>query len=90
MKNQYFSVIEKNYMRKPYISTGNYIMNLSNFKKGDWYNIWSALFYNFIFKNKKIIEKTYYNNNLRYFKSLSNGEKQKIKKIAKSFIRSLS
>lgn len=74
-------------MRKPYISTGNYIINLSNFEKGDWYDIWSALFYNFIFKNQKIIAKTYYKNNLTYFKKLSNGEKQKIKKIAKSFIK---
>ena len=37
---------------KPYISSSNYILKMSNYKKGDWCEIWDALFWNFIDKNR--------------------------------------
>lgn len=73
-------------MRKPYISTDNYLMNLSNFPKGEWNKIWKSLFYNFINKNKKIISKTYYKNNLIYFEKLPKNEKNEILRISKQYI----
>ncbi|MBP1839572.1 cryptochrome/photolyase family protein [Formosa algae] len=33
---------------KPYISGSNYIMKMSNYKKGDWQNIWDGLFWRFM------------------------------------------
>lgn len=42
---------------KPYISSSNYIRNMSNFEKGDWCEIWDSLFWRFIFKHKKVFEK---------------------------------
>lgn len=43
---------------KPYISSSNYILKMSNYKKdGIWDTTWRALYYNFIFKNKDIIAK---------------------------------
>ncbi len=33
---------------KPYISGSNYILKMSNYKKGEWSDIWDALFWNFV------------------------------------------
>ena len=42
-----------NTMRKPYISTSNYIRNMSDYKNdGNWNEIWDALFYKFLSDNK--------------------------------------
>jgi deoxyribodipyrimidine photolyase-related protein len=37
---------------KPYISSSNYIFKMSNFKKGAWSEIWDALFWNFMNKQR--------------------------------------
>lgn len=42
---------------KPYISSSNYICKMSNFEKGNWIEIWDALYWRFIFKHKKQLEK---------------------------------
>ncbi len=33
---------------KPYISGSNYLMKMSDYKKGDWQKIWDALFWRFM------------------------------------------
>lgn len=38
----------ENAMTKPYISSSNYILKMSNYKKEDWVNIWNALFYGYL------------------------------------------
>ena len=40
---------------KPYISSSNYILKMSNFKKGSWCEIWDALYWNFIYQNQTTI-----------------------------------
>ena len=37
---------------KPYISGSNYILKMSNFKKGEWCDIWDSLYWNFIKRNE--------------------------------------
>jgi deoxyribodipyrimidine photolyase-related protein len=74
-------------MRKPYITTDNYIMKMGNFEKGEWNDIWTSLFYNFIDNNNDIMQKTPYGRNYVYFKKLSNDKKKKIKNQAKKFIK---
>jgi deoxyribodipyrimidine photolyase-related protein len=37
---------------KPYISGSNYLMKMSNFKKGDWQLIWDGLFWRFMDKHR--------------------------------------
>lgn len=37
---------------KPYISGSNYILKMSDFKKGDWCDIWDGLYWRFIYRNK--------------------------------------
>lgn len=40
-------------MQKPYISSSNYILKMSNYQKGEWCNVWDTLYHNFIKKHKK-------------------------------------
>ena len=47
-----FSYAWKPGSRKPYISSSNYILKMSNYKKDEWCNVWDILYRNFI-KNKK-------------------------------------
>ena len=37
---------------KPYISGSNYLMKMSNYKKGDWQESWDGLFWRFMHVNK--------------------------------------
>jgi len=36
---------------KPYISSSKYLIKMSNYKKGNWCEIWDALYWNFISEN---------------------------------------
>lgn len=40
------------FMQKPYISTSNYILRMSDYKRGPWCDTWDALFYSFLIENK--------------------------------------
>ena len=42
---------------KPYISSSNYILKMSNYKKGEWCKIWDALFWRFMDKNRSFFLK---------------------------------
>lgn len=42
---------------KPYISGSNYILKMSDYKKGDWSSIWDALYWHFILRKQKTIVK---------------------------------
>jgi len=46
---------------KPYITSSNYILNMSNYKKDNWCNLWDNLYYDFLKKNKdKLYKYRYY------------------------------
>ena len=42
---------------KPYISSSNYILKMSNYKKGNWCEIWDALFWNFMNNHRQFFLK---------------------------------
>jgi len=68
----YFST---NTMRKPYLSTSNYILKMSNYKKdGHWNEVWDSLFYNFLLDNKAKLKggAAFYLRNLTYIEKKSN------------------
>jgi len=46
-------------MGKPYFSSSNYILNMSDYKKAEWCSKWNALYYNFINTHQKILKKNY-------------------------------
>jgi len=46
-------------MTRPYFSSSNYILSMSDYKCGDWCIVWNSLYYYFIYKHKKIFKKNY-------------------------------
>ena len=42
---------------KPYISSSNYIIKMSDYKKGDWSDIWDGLFWSFMDKQREFFKK---------------------------------
>jgi len=40
---------------KPYFSSSNYVLKMSNYKKGEWSEIWNGLFWRFIHKHQKFL-----------------------------------
>lgn len=50
-------------MSRLYFSSSNYIKKMSNFKQNEWRIIWDVIYYVFIDKHKKILEKNYMNAN---------------------------
>jgi deoxyribodipyrimidine photolyase-related protein len=52
-------------MRRPYISSSNYVLKMSDYGKGEWSEKWDKLYYEFLKKNKEKLWKFRY-----YFRSL--------------------
>ena len=42
---------------KPYFSGSNYILKMSDIKKGEWCEVWDALFWRFMWKHKNYMKK---------------------------------
>ncbi len=42
---------------KPYISGSNYLLKMSDYKKGPWSDVWDGLFWRFLGKHKDLISK---------------------------------
>jgi deoxyribodipyrimidine photolyase-related protein len=47
-------------MRRPYVSSSNYILNMSNYKREEWCSIWDTKYRYFVDKNKKKLWKFRY------------------------------
>ena len=47
-------------MRRPYISSSNYILKMSDYIRGDWCDKWDELYHSFIHNNKKELYKFRY------------------------------
>jgi len=47
-------------MRKPYITSDNYLLKMSNYKKGNWSEEWKELYNKFLIKNKNKLWKYRY------------------------------
>lgn len=52
-------------MRKPYISSSNYILKMSDYEKGDWSEKWTEMYHAFLKKHRKKMLRFRY-----YFRSL--------------------
>jgi deoxyribodipyrimidine photolyase-related protein len=46
-------------MNRPYFSSSNYILTMSDYKKDVWCNIWDTLYYNFINSHRKMLKTNY-------------------------------
>lgn len=69
---------------KPYFSSSNYILKMSDYSKGDWCQVWDGLFYNFLSTHRKLISA---NPRLRVLiKNLDRLPKEKLREM-KSYIK---
>ena len=59
-------LLTRPYVDKPYISGSNYILKMSNYKKGEWCTTWDSLFWNFIEK-KSFLKKPKNENSRKKF-----------------------
>jgi deoxyribodipyrimidine photolyase-related protein len=87
-------------MNRPYYSSSNYIFKMSNYKKSNnfdkiklkneeyhWYEIWDALYYNFINTHTTYLKKIYATaNSVSQFNKKSDTDKKNLLKIAKLYM----
>ncbi len=75
---------------KPYISSSNYIMKMSNYQKGEWQGIWDGLFWNFMHKRREFfLSNPRLGMLIRTFDKMKPETKDKHFKNAEDFLRSL-
>ncbi len=76
---------------KPYISGSNYILKMSDYKKGDWCDVWDALFWRFIGKNASFFQKNPRMNMMaKTYEKMSPAKKLQINSTAENFIAQMS
>ena len=72
---------------KPYISGSNYILKMSDYKKGEWSETWNALFWRFMIKNEEFFRKNYRMNMLlSTFYKREQEDQDRLIQIAESFL----
>ena len=78
-------------MRKPYLSTSNYILKMSKFKKdGVWDIGWTRLYHYFLYSKEKELRKTTMARNLGIWDRKTSKEKAEIKKEATEILKFLT
>lgn len=77
-------------MSKPYFSSANYILSMSEYKKGEWSTIWNNLYYHFINTHQKILKKSYsWARHVAFYNKKSNKEKKDIKDGALRYMKKI-
>lgn len=72
---------------KPYISGSNYIIKMSNYKKGDWQPIWDGLFWRFMDNHRDFfLSNPRLGMLVKTFDKMSNEKKETHHKIAENFL----
>lgn len=75
---------------KPYISGSNYILKMSNYKKGPWQSAWDGLFWRFMHVNRTFFLKNPRLGMLvRTYDKMTDEKKQVLQKNAEDFLRGL-
>jgi len=77
-------------MTRPYFSSSNYILKMSDYKKGTWCKILDALYYNFINNHKAYLSKNYSTSRMvAFWNKKSDLEQKKIIKIACDYLKKI-
>ena len=73
-------------MNRPYFSSYNYLLKMSNYKNAEWCEIWKALYYSFISKHKKILSKNYaFASQVKNWEKKSTSEKKELLTISNNY-----
>lgn len=78
-------------MRRPYFSSSNYILKMSNYKRGPWCEQWDAVYYTFLERNKKFFAKNYfYAGQIANWTKKTAAQKAEIRACARAVIKKIS
>jgi len=76
---------------KPYISSSNYLMKMSNYKKGDWQETWDGLFWRFMHSHRDFfLSNPRLGMLIRTFDKMSDEKKQNHLKNGEAFLKQLN
>ncbi|WP_044208660.1 cryptochrome/photolyase family protein [Flammeovirga sp. OC4] len=76
---------------KPYISSSNYLMKMSDYKKGDWQQVWDGLFWRFMdHQREKIGGNPRINMLLKKYDNMNKEKKELLLESAENFLNKLS
>lgn len=75
-------------MTRPYFSSSNYILKMSDWKKGEWCDEWNILYYAFMGKHREMLKKNYATaQQVVHWDRKSKSEQKEIMKRAKELIQ---
>ncbi|CAN5358998.1 cryptochrome/photolyase family protein [soil metagenome] len=75
---------------KPYISGSNYLLKMSNYPKGDWCEVWDALYWRFIEKHKnEFIKNPRMSMMVKQLDKMEKEKYDRLKMTAKKFLSTL-
>jgi deoxyribodipyrimidine photolyase-related protein len=75
---------------KPYISSSNYIMKMSNYPKGEWNAVWDGLFWRFISVNRDFFSQNpRLNMMVRTLEKMNSEHKERLLEKAEKFLAKL-
>jgi deoxyribodipyrimidine photolyase-related protein len=75
---------------KPYISGSNYILKMSDYKKGPWQHTWDALFWRFMHAHRDFFEQNPRIGMLvKSFDKMDNSKKMDLLESAEQFLKKL-
>ena len=79
-------------MTRPYFSSSNYIIRMSDYKKnGEWDKIFDSLYYNFIDKHYDMLKKNYATaQQVKHWDNKTDSMQSEMKKTAKEFIKGIT
>lgn len=76
---------------KPYISGSSYLLKMGDYKKGEWSEIWDALFWNFIDKKREFLLKNHRTLMLvKTWDRMEEEKREKLREIASGFLEKIS
>lgn len=75
-------------MTRPYFSSSNYILKMSDYKKGEWCSIYDSIYYNFINKHETYLAKNYATSRqVMFWRKKKDEDKKELIKIANQHIK---
>ena len=77
-------------MTRPYFTSYNYLLKMSNYKNAEWCEIWKALYYSFINRHQKLLAKNYaFASQVSNWKKKSTKEKKELLQISNEYKKTI-
>lgn len=75
-------------MSRPYVSSSNYILKMSDYKKASWCKIYDALYYNFINTHEEYLASNYaISRQVAFWRKKNNKDKKEILELSRKYLK---